>query len=103
MLSGDAEADLRAIFRYLAGNGSLQIADSWLEDILERIDSLERFPNRGSIPPDLAELGLQEYRQLLFKPYRLIYRVAGDIVMVAVVADGRRDMKSLLEQRLLAR
>jgi len=46
-------------------------------------------------------LGEQEYRQVLFKPYRLIYRVVGRRVVVYVIADGRRDMQSLLARRLL--
>ena len=38
---------------------------------------------------------------MLFKPYRIIYRVMGDGVYVLVIADGRRDMRALLGRRLL--
>jgi toxin ParE1/3/4 len=101
VISGDAEADLRSIFHYIAENGSLQIADAWLAEILERIGSLEQFPHRGSTPPELTELGLHHYRQLSFRPYRIFYSVADDFVMIALIADGRRNMESLLQQRLL--
>lgn len=40
-------------------------------------------------------------KSLFFKPYRLIYRVHTKQVVVYVVADGRRDMESLLARRLL--
>jgi len=58
-------------------------------------------PARGSYPRDLLDLGIKEYRQVFFKPYRLIYRVVARDVVVFVIADGRRDMQSLLARRLL--
>ena len=48
-------------------------------------------------------MGIREYRQTHFKPYRLIYRVIGERVYVYVIADSRRDMQSLLARRLLGR
>ena len=35
------------------------------------------------------------------KPYRVIYRIMGKRVFVYLIADGRRDMPTLLERRLL--
>jgi toxin ParE1/3/4 len=49
----------------------------------------------------LLDLGIKDYRQVVFKPYRLIHRVMGRDVVVFVIADGRRDMQSLLTRRLL--
>jgi hypothetical protein len=40
-----------------------------------------------------------EYRQILSDPYRLIYRVIEDQVIVYLIADGRRVMQSLLARR----
>jgi toxin ParE1/3/4 len=34
-------------------------------------------------------------------PYRVIYRVLGNVVHVFLIADGRRDMQTLLHRRLL--
>ena len=50
---------------------------------------------------ELLDIGIREYREIFFKPYRIIYRVMGDKVYVLVVADGRRDMQALLQRRLL--
>jgi toxin ParE1/3/4 len=49
----------------------------------------------------LLDLGIKDYRQELFKPYRLIYRLMGHDVVVFVIADGLRDLQSLLARRLL--
>lgn len=76
-------------------------ADALLDDLLASIATLERFPERGAIPDELAKLGMREFRQLVFQAYRLIYRVIGDEVYVLLIADGRRDMQALLERRLL--
>ena len=46
-------------------------------------------------------LEIREYREVFFKPYRIIYRVMNENVYVPVIADGRRDMRTLLERRLL--
>ncbi len=64
-------------------------------------ESVATFPERGSYPPELLALGIREYRQAFFKPYRVIYRVIGKQVIIYVITDGRRDMKSLLARRLL--
>jgi toxin ParE1/3/4 len=62
---------------------------------------LEGFPGRGNVPKELVGLGITEYRELHHKPWRMIYRVMGEDVIIYCVADGRRDMQSLLEGRLL--
>ncbi len=69
--------------------------------MLGRIDTLERFPLRGSIPPESAEIGNRELRQILHLPYRLIYQVDGDSVTIIAIVDGRRDVQAFLRQRLL--
>jgi toxin ParE1/3/4 len=47
-------------------------------------------------------LGIREYRETFFKPYRIVYHVDGHLVFISLIADGRRDMQSLLARRLLA-
>lgn len=66
------------------------------------VSDLAHFPERGSYPKELLALGIKEYRQTSFKPYRVIYRVLDRQVLVYLIVDGRRDMQSLLSRRLLA-
>ncbi len=96
-----ASRDLDAIIDYIHKQDSRAKAEYVLERISGVIDGLAIAPERGSYPPELLGLGVREYRQVFFKPYRVIYRVAGDTVYVHVIADGRRDMQSLLARRLL--
>ena len=103
MLTAGAEADLEALFDYVAENRSPEQAEVLLNEILAAVESLEAWPERGAVPKELDALGIREFRQILVSPYRLIYRVIGMTVYVSVIADGRRDMQTLLEQRLLKR
>ena len=48
-----------------------------------------------------TDLGIREYRELLYNLYRIIYRVLGRNLYVLVIAVGRRDMQTLLQRRLL--
>lgn len=98
-----AESDLEALYNYVALNRSRDEAAVLLDGILDKIITLETFPLRGPVCPELDRLGIQEFRQIYHEPYRLIYRVIDKIVYVMIIADSRRDMKALLERRLLGR
>lgn len=101
-LTKDAERDLEEIYLYIAERDSRANADRVLERLVQATDALRSSPDRGSYVNELRSLGISEYRQILFKPYRLIYRVHAKRVVVYVVTDGRRDMGSLLARRLLS-
>jgi len=100
-LTQGAEDDLTAIHGYMASNRSVSDADELLDEFIACIETLERFPQRGSVPKELDALGIREFRQILLRHFRVIYRVIGSKVFVMIIADGRRDMQALLERRLL--
>ena len=100
-LTSGAEDDLETLHDYIARHRSPGQADELLDAILKRIATLERFPKRGAVPTELAALGITEFRQVIVGPYRMVYRTLGQKVFISVIADGRRDIQALLEQRLL--
>ena len=97
-----AAADLEEIFDWISRHDSPVRAEHVLERIENAADSLKLYPERGGYPPELLEVGSRDFRETFFKPYRIIYRVIGPRVYIYLVADGRRDMQSLLARRLLA-
>ena len=101
LLTEGAEQDLESIYDYIAEFDCKANADYVLDRLLEVVESLAAFPERGAYPKELVALGIRDYRQTAFKPYRVIYRVIGQRVYIHVLADGRRDMQSLLARRLL--
>ena len=100
-LTDDAARDLDDLYEYLASHDSPQKADYVLKQIESSFSRLSEFPERGTHPRELLALGIREYREILFKPYRIIYRVTGRNVYVLLITDGRRDMQRLLQRRLL--
>lgn len=102
LLTAGAEQDLESIYDYIAAFDTPTSADYVLDSLLKTAESLSSLPQRGSYPQELLALGIKEYRQIFFKPYRIIYRVIDQRAYVHVIADGRRDMPSLLTRRLLA-
>lgn len=100
-LTQGAERDLAALSRYIAEFSSHANAVHFLSQVHELIEGLAQLPERGSHPRELLDLGIKEHRQLVFRPYRLVYRVQDRRVVVDLIADGRRDFRSLLERRLL--
>ncbi len=101
LLTDDAVRDLEELEVYIQAQDGPRSAEHVLGKIADAFLSLEELPERGHHPPELASLGIQEYRQVYFKPYRIIYRVQKKNVHVYLIADGRRDMLELLSRRLL--
>jgi toxin ParE1/3/4 len=100
-LTADAAMDLEEIYHYIQSIDSPARAEYVLKSIEKVLNRLTEAPCRGAWPRELRDLGIHDYREIFFKPYRLIYRVIADTVYIMLIADGRRDMQSLLEQRLL--
>jgi toxin ParE1/3/4 len=100
-ISPDALRDLEDIDDYIGRQDGRAKADYVIARIEAVIESLAMTPERGPYLPELLSLGIREYRQVFFKPYRVIYAVQGKTVRVYLIADGRRDMPALLSRRML--
>ncbi|MFZ4501317.1 MAG: type II toxin-antitoxin system RelE/ParE family toxin [Burkholderiaceae bacterium] len=101
LLTQGAEQDLEAIQDYICEFDCVASANDVLDALIDVVESLSRFPERGSHPRELLGLGIKEYRQTFFKPYRLVYRITDTKVIIYLIVDGRRDMQAVLARRLL--
>lgn len=101
VLTRGAEQDLETLHDHIAEFDSAASANHVLERLMEVVEGLARFPQRGSHPRELVALGIKDYRQTAFKPYRVIHRVLGRQIVLSLIVDGRRDMQSVLARRLL--
>jgi toxin ParE1/3/4 len=100
-LTNDAACDLAELYDYIALHDAYREADYVLGQIEKTFLRLSEFSERGAYPKELLALGIREYREVFFKPHRIIYRVLEKNVYILLIADGRRDMQSLLQRRLL--
>ena len=101
LLTNDAARDLEELYDYIALHDSTRNANYVLEQIDKAFSKLSEFPERGVYPKELLAMGIREYREIFFKPYRIIYRAMNKNVYVLLVVDGRRDIQSLLQRRLM--
>ncbi|NTU73886.1 type II toxin-antitoxin system RelE/ParE family toxin [Candidatus Roizmanbacteria bacterium] len=100
-MSEDAEADILDIWKYVAHQDSVERANSLIDALQEACLSLCRFPDRGHCPPELQRVYVLEYRELHYKPYRIIYRILDRKGFIHGVLDGRRNLQDLLLERLI--
>lgn len=101
VLTEDAQRDLEELYDYIAEHDAPAKADHVLGAIEKLLGTLVSLPERNSITKELVAVGIRNYRETYFKPYRVIYRIAGQRVYVYLIVDGRRDMQALLTRRLL--
>jgi toxin ParE1/3/4 len=101
LLTQGAGQDLEDIHDYICEFDCVASANDVLDALIDVVESLSRFPERGSHPRELLGLGIKEYRQTFFKPYRLVYRITDTKVIIYLIVDRRRDMQAVLARRLL--
>ena len=104
VFTGAAVQDLDEIADSIANLHSVRQALYVVNEIRKRVETLKVFPDRGTHLPELVDLGAggtMDYRQLHWKPYRIVYFVSGRVVNIMLIADGRRDMPALLMKRLV--
>lgn len=100
-VSREAQGDILGIWTYLAEKEGVETADSFLDEIEATIQSLETFPDRGHIPPELERISVLNYREIHQLPYRIIFEITHSPIIIHCVLDGRRDIQTLLSERLL--
>lgn len=101
ILADNAEEDIERIGEYIAQTDSAQRARRVVLGIRNAVYELKELPERGRYVGEILNMGTRDYREVFNGPYRIIYRVTEDAVVVHLVADGRRDMRTLLMRRLL--
>ncbi len=97
----DAEEDIYEIYNYIATYDSVTKAENLIKKLEETCQSLSVFPERGHLPPELERISVFDYKEIHYKPYRIIYQVIESTVYIHCVLHCRRDLQELLEKRLL--
>ncbi len=95
-----AQGDLHSLVDHISID-SVAIAKKIYKSIKEKASSLEASPLRGRIVPELQYYGVLDYRELVASPWRIIFRVDHDQVIVFAVIDSRRNVEDILLERLL--
>lgn len=78
-------------------------ADKVLARLDERIRALDLLAERGRVVPELQWHGINTVREVFEKPWRILYQITGDAVLIVAVYDGRRQVNDVLLERFLRR
>lgn len=96
-----AARDVERIATRIAEDAPLRV-ERVLAKLLDRAEALATLWDRGRTPPELRAVADRTWRELIERPWRIVYRVVDDTVEIHAVLDGRRDLRDLLLERLLA-
>ena len=88
-----AIADVESIRSYIAMD-SPTYADLVVRRIVASVERLATFPESGRMVP---ELGRSEIREVIVRPFRVVYRTRGGRVEIATVFHGARLLGGPLE------
>src|SRR5271154_165820 len=96
--SQQARDDLRDIVTFIAENNPT-IAKSFGFRLMAKVDVLAQFPEIGRMVPEEQD---ETVREIIFPPYRIVYRVLAENLVVAIArvwhgARGEPEIPSRLE------
>jgi addiction module RelE/StbE family toxin len=95
-----ARDDLDEITDFIATD-SIENAIQIYKRLIQKVESLSKLPTRSRTIPELREFGLDMYREIIVKPFRIFYKIENDFkVIVLGILDGRRDLLQVLLQRI---
>jgi toxin ParE1/3/4 len=89
-----ARLQLEDIFDFYSSRAGLLTAKKIVKQIIDRTIQLENSPHSGTKEPMLSERKF-EYRYLVQGNYKIIYRIEGNYIMIAVVFDTRQNPEKL--------
>lgn len=92
-----ARDDLRAIAFYIAQD-SLDNALAAVERLQQCTATLCTLATRGRIVPELRRLHERRFREVFESPWRIVYHVEPERVLVVAIVDGRRDLQDWLKE-----
>ncbi len=92
--------DLDEIISYIASD-SIDIAIKQYERIKETAKEIATFPKQGRIIPELQNENITKFREIIVNPWRMMYRIEENRILILVIIDGRRNIEEILMKRQL--
>ena len=96
----NAQYDLEEIIEYIKTD-SIEVAKNIFFEIKEQCNNLSIFPESKRIVPELGHIGILRYRELIYKRWRIVYKVENKKIYILAVVDSSRDIEDILFRRLL--
>lgn len=84
-----AIADLEGVRSWYEEQGVPEIGERLLGEIMAHVERLAEFPESGRVVP---EFGVAQLREIIHRPFRIVYRLDGEQVRVVRVWRAERRM-----------
>ena len=97
--SDSAYRDLANIIQYISIDSPAN-AKKILAKIKNTVSDLYLSPQGGRFVPELQDQGILLYRELIIPPWRIMYRVSENTVIVLAVIDARQNVEDILLKKL---
>ncbi|HEX7911687.1 MAG TPA: type II toxin-antitoxin system RelE/ParE family toxin [Paraburkholderia sp.] len=97
----EAQEDTKDLRRYILRSFGAETWKQTSAQLAVTFENIKRFPQSGYVPAELSDFGGLNFREALSGQNRVIYAVRGDTIYIHVVTDARRDLRTLLQKRLL--
>ena len=97
-----ARNDVDEIIEYIS-NANISYAVKVLDKIEAAVKSLNTFPERYRIVPELEKYGYFLYRDIIVDYWKIIYKIENNLVYIMLVIDNRRNLEDILLKKMLTR
>ena len=87
-----AQKDLIEILDYISID-SVSRATKVFNNLKKKAQELERLPRRGRVVPELKFHNIESFREIIISPWRIIYKIEKNRVLILAVFDGRRNIE----------
>ncbi|RZV18434.1 type II toxin-antitoxin system RelE/ParE family toxin [Aliarcobacter butzleri] len=95
-----AKDDFELVIEYIKLD-SISIAKEIFLGIKNECESLYYFPKRKRVVPELQQIGIFKYREIIYKRWRIIFKIENQKVYILLVVDSSRNLEDILFQRLV--
>lgn len=109
ILLPDAQQDLLALQQFILQQRGVAAWHKAEEEIFSHLQRIEHSCAAGQLHisfkqvPQLLEIGMQDYRQVITSHHKIIFRQLERDVFIYLIAGLRQDFQSLLYRRILLR
>lgn len=95
-----AKYDLKLIIQHI-GVDSISFAKKIFLEIKSECNELYYMPNTKRVVPELQHIGIKKYREIIYKRWRIVFKIEKSDISVLIVADSSRNLEDILFQRLI--
>ena len=88
--AASAVKDLEKIYNWYVDQQVPDVGEKLLREIISRVERLAEFPQSGRIVP---EFGIVNLREVIFSPFRIVYRLDKNRVRIVRIWRSERPLK----------